>query len=119
VKNVRNAKNEHQLEHKNQVRNWRYLECGVFEYERLYLILGFEHINVKGYLNFNKNIEKKNLFNLNRVFKQKVVSSTQYFCTNDHVEMRASYIFHFPTRILTSTHPKWFNIFFHKSRRDV
>jgi len=52
-----NAKKKHQLEHKNQIRKWRYLECWVLEYERLYLILGFEHMKVKGYLNFNKNIE--------------------------------------------------------------
>jgi len=34
-----NAENEHQQKHKNQVRNWRFLECWVLGYERLYLSL--------------------------------------------------------------------------------
>jgi len=36
------------LEHKNQVRNRRYLESWVLEYEILYLILCVEQLNVKG-----------------------------------------------------------------------
>jgi len=43
-----NSKNKNQLEHKNHVSNLHYLECWVLEYERLYLILGVEHIKVKG-----------------------------------------------------------------------
>ena len=42
-----NAKNEYQLKYKNQVSNWRFLECWVLEYERLNLSLAGEHIKVK------------------------------------------------------------------------
>jgi len=45
---VKMRKKEHLLDHKNQVRNWLYLESRVLEYKWLYLILGFVHMKVKG-----------------------------------------------------------------------
>ena len=74
----------------------------------------------KGYLNFKWYWEcKKVLFTLNRVHEDKVVVYKLDFFTNDLLKMCASYIFHIPTRILTSSHPKYFNIFYHNKRMDV
>ena len=53
-----NAKNEHQMEHKNQVHNRRYLESWALECEILYSILCVEHIKVNGSSNFNKFMRK-------------------------------------------------------------
>jgi hypothetical protein len=54
----------------------------------------------------------KFLFTRNRVFKHKDVVSNLHVCSNDLRKMWASFIFHFSTRIQTSTHTKLFNIFF-------
>ena len=71
-----NAKNEHQLEHKNRVRNWRYFVCVHRVWKIILDIRGWAHENQ----NFNKNIEKvKNFFTCNRVLKHKAVVSNQQF----------------------------------------
>ena len=54
----------------------------------------------------------KFLFTRNRVFKHKEVFSNLHVCSNGFGKIWASYIFHFSTRILTSTHKKEFNAFF-------
>ena len=46
------------------------------------------------------------------VFKHKEVVSKQHICRNGLGKMWSSYIFHFSTTIITSTHTKIFNIFF-------
>ena len=60
------------------------------------------------YLNNNKINEKLEifLFTLNRLFKHKEDVSNQYVCTNELGKIWVSYIFHYSTRIITSTHPK-------------
>jgi hypothetical protein len=52
------------------------------------------------------------LFTRNRVFKHKVVVSNLHICSNGLGKIWASYIFHFPSTILTSTNTKIFNFFF-------
>jgi len=52
------------------------------------------------------------LFKNNRVFKQKEVVSNLHVCSIGIGKMLPSYIFHFSTSILTSTHTKDFNNFF-------
>ena len=54
------------------------------------------------------------MFTHNRVFKHKEFVSNLHVCSNALGIKWASYIFHFFTRILTSTHTKKFNIFFEK-----
>ena len=54
-----------------------------------------------------------------RVFKHKGVVSNLHACSNGLWKIRLSKIFHFSTRILTSTQTKVFNIFSHIICRDV
>ena len=54
----------------------------------------------------------KMFFYNNLVFKHKEFVSNLNVCNNGLWKIWASYIFHFSTRIVTSTHTKVFNIFF-------
>ena len=51
------------------------------------------------------------IFYTNPVFKHKAVVSSLHVCSNGLGKKWPSYIFHFSTRILNSTHTKKFNIF--------
>ena len=101
-----NAKKEHQLKHKNRVRNWRFIELGLRVWKIMLVISKWtkkKKSNV--YLHFNENIENLKGFNftLNRVFKHKGVVSNELVCTNEPWKLWVSYIFHFSIIIKIST----------------
>ena len=107
-----NAKKENQLKHKNQVRDRLYIDSQVLEYEGLTSHFGVNTKKQTSTLNSIKIMRIwKFLFTRSRVLKHKVVVSNLHVCSNGLGKMRASNIFHFSTRNLTSIHMKLFNIF--------
>ena len=75
---------------------------------KIILIIRDGQIKVKRLPKFQfKKWEFENfLFRHNRVFKHKYIVSNQHVSTNDIGKMWASYIFHFSTRMQTSTQKK-------------
>ena len=116
-----NAKNESHLKHKNQVRNRHFIDNYVFEFEGLYLSLRAEHIKDNSFHNFNKINVNFEIFCLHVTgyLNPKISFPTCMFFVMASGKCELHSYFTFLHEILTYTHTKVFNFFFHNICRDV
>ena len=100
-----NAKKENQLKHKNQVHNRLFWQLGLREWRIILVITRWAH-NSQTFLLIKKNNENCEILCLHVTgyVNTKNSISNYMFCTNDLLKMCASYIFHFSTRYVISTH---------------
>ena len=94
-----NVKKGFQTKHKNQVRNLRFLEFWVLEYEWWYLLLGCEYIKVIRLWEF------KNDLNI-LVYEYRYYKFAYLMYRPQQNEVWP--LFHFDIQLLTSKHPKLF-----------